>query len=524
MKRFKFLRRFLTKKTLIFGIPAVIVVFLLVFSAFRPKKNAFDFVAVTRGDIIQEISVTGTVKPADKVDLAFEKGGRVAAIYAVVGDRVSRGQIIARLNTAEQDANLAEAKASYEKELVKLNELKKGTRPEEIVIQETQVKSAEISLNEAKKSLADKIQDAYVKSDDAVRTKADAFFNNPRSVNPELSFMQSKSGLSSKIKDERAIIEGLLNDWDDLASAVDSRDDLSSDASFSKDSLSKIKTFLDDCAMALNGAFVTAGISQATIDGWKTSITSARTNISAAATGLLAAEEKFNGATIDLTLEKNQLLLERAGSTPDEIAAQEAQVRQVEANAQSLEAQIMKSEILTPIDGIISKKEIKAGEIVSAGTIAFSIISESKFQIEANITEADIAKVKIGDKARITLDAYGRDEIFEAAIVKIDPAETVIEGIPTYKTTFQFSVNDERIRSGMTANIDVSTDSRNDVLLIPQRTVSEKNGKKFVRVLLKRNQEKEVEVETGLKGFDGNIEIVSGLKEGDKVITAASKK
>ena len=99
----------------------------------------------------------------------------------------------------------------------------------------------------------------------------------------------------------------------------------------------------------------------------------------------------------------------------------------------------------------------------------------------------------------------------------MDPAEIIIEGVATYKVTLQFIEEDERIRSGMTANVDIIGDSRVGVLAVSQRALIRKNGEKTVKVL--HGQEiTEVKVETGLRGSDGNIEILSGLQEGDTVI------
>ncbi|HJN62222.1 MAG TPA: hypothetical protein QGH92_01300, partial [Candidatus Parcubacteria bacterium] len=94
----------------------------------------------------------------------------------------------------------------------------------------------------------------------------------------------------------------------------------------------------------------------------------------------------------------------------------------------------------------------------------------------------------------------------------------IVDGVATYKVTFQFIEDDERIKSGMTANIDITSDNRENVIAVPQRSIIRKNGDKFVRIL-DGNNVKEIKVETGLYGSDGNIEIIRGINEGDKVIT-----
>jgi HlyD family secretion protein len=191
---------------------------------------------------------------------------------------------------------------------------------------------------------------------------------------------------------------------------------------------------------------------------------------------------------------------------------------------QNIKTQLAKTVIFSPINSILTKMEIEVGENASLNVAIISLMSASEFEIEARVAEVDIAKIKINDSAKVTLDAYGSDIIFEAKVVKIDPAETIIEGLPTYKVTLQFIEKDDRLKSGMTADIDILTAQKQEVILIPQRAVISENGDKLVRVLEKGNKVKKVIVKTGLRGSSGEIEIVEGLAEGDKVIISIKEK
>ena len=135
----------------------------------------------------------------------------------------------------------------------------------------------------------------------------------------------------------------------------------------------------------------------------------------------------------------------------------------------------------------------------------------------------DIAKIKLGDIAEVTLDAYA-DTDFTATVTFVDPAETYVEGIPTYRVKLQFDKQDERIKSGMTANIDILTNKLENVISIPQRAVITKDGMKLVRIANENNNEKittitETEVKTGIRSSDGKIEITEGINEGDIIVT-----
>jgi len=87
-----------------------------------------------------------------------------------------------------------------------------------------------------------------------------------------------------------------------------------------------------------------------------------------------------------------------------------------------------------------------------------------------------------------------------------------------YKVTVIFDEIDERVKSGMSADISIETEKKENTLYVPYRAIIYKEGKKIVRVL-EGEKIKEIEVETGIKNVKGEIEILSGLEEGDKVIT-----
>jgi len=495
----------------------IVVILAVYFLVKKPPKPAYDIAVAQKGNLTQIVSVTGQVKAEEKIDLAFEKGGRISSINVKVGDKVSPGQILIQLANADVAAQLAQAQADVDAQQAKLNELIKGTRPEEIQIQEAKVANAEVTLENSKRDLVDKLNDAYTKSDDGVRNKTDQIFTNPRTVNPQLSFSTDDFNLKIKTEIERFQVENTLVNWKTTLDKLTASSDLNSYLTTAKNNIDQVKNLLDDAALALNGAKAAASVTQTMIDGWKTDVYTARSNLNTAIVNLSDAENAFKSAQSDLIVTNQELNLDRAGSTPEQIAAQEAEVEQAKANAQNYQAQLAKTILRSPLTGIVTKQDGNVGEIIAANTPLVSLISENKFKIEANIPETDIAKVKVGDSTTLTLDAYGNEVIFEASVIAIDPAETIIEGVSTYKTTFEFKKEDERIKPGMTANIDILTDKRENVIVVPQRTVIGKNNERTVKILNRDGSIKEISVEVGLKGSDGNVEIIKGINEGDKV-------
>lgn len=490
------------------------------FFVLRNKKPVYEFVQVQRGNLVQEVSSTGDIKPAQTVELSFEQSGKVAGVYASVGQKVAAGQRLAALENSDLEAKLEKAQASLQSEQAKLAELQRGTRPEEIMVYQAKLDSASVAMEEAKKGLADKIKDGYTKSDDAIRSRTDKLFNNPRTPSAQLIFTLNDAQLGQQVERDRVSLEAILTNWNtSLAGLTDSANPVNY-LTQAKTSLGSVKSFLEELSRAVNTLSVSPTLTQTTLDAWKTEIATARTNTATATTNLLAAEEKYNTSQAALALAQRELDLKKAGTTQEDLDVQAALVVQAQAGVKSAEADLKKTVISSPIAGIVTKQDTKAGEIVTQNVALIFVISLANYQIETDIPEVDIAKVQVGNSARVTLDALGSDTVLEARVVKIDPGETLVENVPTYKVTLDFSGEDPRIKSGMTADVDIQTAKKENVLFLPQRAVFSKNNQKLVRVLDGQGKVVEKEVKTGLKGSSGEVEITAGLNEGDKVIVS----
>jgi multidrug efflux pump subunit AcrA (membrane-fusion protein) len=221
---------------------------------------------------------------------------------------------------------------------------------------------------------------------------------------------------------------------------------------------------------------------------------------------------------------KNELDLLLAGSTTEQIAIQESRVKSARANVSNYYALIEKTIIRAPRDGVVVKMDIRQGEVVSANIPLVSVMSEQEeLEIKAYIPEVDISKIKIGNDTLIVLDAFPRKE-FKGKVIEIDFAETIIDGVVYYQVKSSIDPEGLEAKVGMTADLTIIIDSKEDVLFIPQRAIIEKNGKMLVRV--PNNTEEgyeEREVQTGLRNPEGYIEILSGLEEGEEIITFIRK-
>jgi HlyD family secretion protein len=493
----------------------IIVALIVLFMSTRQAVAQYTYVTVSPTTVSEGVSVTGKVSSADAVDLAFVKSGKIAIVNKNVGQRVEPGEIIVALDNADIRAQLAQSQAQVAVQQAKLNELEKGTRPEQLIITRAKLESARTDFVQAELGLLSALQNAYSGTEDAIHNKADQFFINPRSGNPQLSFAQTITSATS-IESGRVQVELKLNDMQNLLTQASTSSNLPALSNAIKHDIAEAKLFLDNTAFSVNALVSTTYLTQTTVSGWKADLAAARNEVNSAITTILTADKTYSNARSALAVAEGQLDLERAGSVTEDIEAQRAQVDSARATVASLNAQVSQTYIRSPLSGVVTKQDGKIGEIAPLGTPLVSVISDSKFQIEANIAEADIAKIQPGQKADVTLDAYGSGVMFKATVIQVNPAETVIDGVPTYKTTFQFDTPDDRIKSGMTANIDIQGQSHINVLAVPERAIVNREGGKFVRVKIGEKVQ-EVRVITGLRGEDGKVEIVNGLHDGDSI-------
>jgi macrolide-specific efflux system membrane fusion protein len=134
-----------------------------------------------------------------------------------------------------------------------------------------------------------------------------------------------------------------------------------------------------------------------------------------------------------------------------------------------------------------------------------------------NISEVDVPRVKQGQKTTIILDSIS-DKTFTGEVVSVDRIGTVTNGVTNYPVVIQFSTQSEDILPNMSATANIIIETKTDVLVVPNAAiVSSSNNQNSVRVL-KDGKEVSIPVEIGVSS-DTLTEVVSGLNEGDEVIT-----
>lgn len=241
---------------------------------------------------------------------------------------------------------------------------------------------------------------------------------------------------------------------------------------------------------------------------------------------LAAAQAQIDATRQAFDVAQKQLDKIKTPARAEDISLARGQLESAQANLDLIKKQVGDNQIVAPIDGQISDINYEIGEQVSALTPAITMLTEKNFEVDVDIPESDISKVKVGDVVSMTFDAFGDSRKFGATVAFIDPAATSIQGVIYYNVKVMFTDDASLlsdIKAGMTANVVITTNSRQNIMIIPARAIVDKDGQgRFVRILndVKNNTVKEVPVTIGLSGDDGLDEVLSGdINDGDLVVT-----
>jgi len=194
-----------------------------------------------------------------------------------------------------------------------------------------------------------------------------------------------------------------------------------------------------------------------------------------------------------------------------------------ELNLETAELNLEKAVITAPFDGVVTDVTIAEGRDITTAMLAspaISLVDPSEIELRGFIDEIDVAMVKIGQAAIITSDALPDAEL-SGKVAFISLVGTIRAGVVSYATTVTLENTVAGLRDGMSATAEVVIERRDDVLLIPNRTIGGTLANPKVSVLID-GQVEEREITLGLS--DGiNIEVLSGLAEGEKVVLPTSK-
>jgi HlyD family secretion protein len=234
-------------------------------------------------------------------------------------------------------------------------------------------------------------------------------------------------------------------------------------------------------------------------------------------TALSTASNGVSTLLTTLSTAQSTYLTQSVGAT----SLANASVEQAAAGVAVAKANLQGTEIAAPISGTLTQQDAKIGQLASPGTPLVSIISNNGFEVDAGVSETDVGKLAVGDKVSMTLDAFP-NETFTGGAFYIAPAQTDTNGVITYLTKISFDKADPRLKSGLTANVDIETKQDDNALVLPQYAILQTDSGTFVETLIGKTAST-TPVTLGIQDENGNVEILSGVTLGEKVINIGLK-
>ncbi|MBP7992398.1 MAG: efflux RND transporter periplasmic adaptor subunit [Candidatus Magasanikbacteria bacterium] len=555
--------------------------------AAKNKPLEYETTSATKGNLTQTIEATGKLESKDGVDLRFEMPGTLTTISVKEGAQVKAGQVLASLRLSELNASLGQASANLRQKMAGATdqdrayykaaldsaqaswEQSQASALSDVANAKSAILTAEANLKLAEGGNNSKIisaayenafaamQTAMITADDGLTqvdnilgvdnvSANDSFERSLSPANPGKIATAQNSYYAAK--SANSVAKTKINS---VLSA--------SDQTGVRAGLTTIGTALNQTIKALSSVsdilettIPTAELSQTTLDTKKSTIVSSRSALAAQYSATLISQQSldtaansytnyqiaYNKAVSDLaTIEVNSqstvkireaaYLQAKANYEGKTLPTREVDLAPYRAAVAIAAANRERAILRAPVDGVVGKIAKKKGELVSSADAVIQIVSPH-FEIRVDVPETDIAKIVNSTRrdATFTLDAFGEETKFTGTIITVNQDSTEIQDVVYYQVTIAVAdnQNDKPLQSGMTANVKIITDTRENVLFVPQRTLrTRENGEKFVRVLNEDKTEREATVTPGLRADDGKVEILSGLNEGETVIISSKQ-
>ena len=501
-----------------------------------------------RADLIESIATTGsiTAQTGAQVKIGSQITGTIKRLFADIGTQVKAGDPIAILNLPDLDAQVAQAKASMDAARVRLEQVKSGVALEKtqtsqaVISAEAGVRSAQARLETAEANLKQqnvqtptdirRAENALAASKSALSTARSTLKQVEASAALQVSTAQASVTQNQATYNNAAINlkrnKELLQKGYVAGSIVDNAQEA---ATVAQAQLSSARE-----NVSLVRAKVAADL-QAARDG----VSQAEQNVLAAEASLEAAKAEpysdkaklaaVNDARQALEQAKTVLKTAQANRVQDtlklqDVAQAEHALQQAEAVYKYNLAQQDKSIIRSPISGTVLQLASQQGETLAAGLSSPTLIvvaDLNRLQVDAYVDETDIGKVRLGQEASITVEAYSKRPI-KGKVVKIASGSTIQQGVVTYDVTIAINDEKHRLKPDMTANVVLQTGKLTNVLVVPSVAIKVSTKGSTVNVVTKKDGKTVItphRVKTG-GNDEANTEIRDGLNEGDVVVLA----
>lgn len=454
------------------------------------------------------LPLVGSITSQSEASLSAQSTGEIRRVYRKLGDFVAAGTVIAEIENSRERATVLQAEAGVES-------AKAGK-----TISETGNIRDQRAYDEAKVAAMNTVRSAYDAADDAVRSKLDLLFSNPRTANPQFNVTVSDNQLVIDINFKRLKITDILAREESRSASLSVESDLNKELSATESDLRYIKDFNDNIILALNQGIASQSMSQASIDAYKASAAATRSSLNASISSLSSARDNLSAKAAQLQVSSTQ-----ANSSDSSVSTSEAAIRQAEAVLRLAQVNLEKSLIRAPISGTLNSFSLKQGDFVSLYQPVAVISNNNALEAVSYITEEDAAYVSVGSKAVIEGTISG---VVTRVAPALDPKTRKIEvriGIVNSSSL----INGQTVSLTLTRVPKASTIAKNTPVSVPISALKITPAGSFVFTVDANSSLVAHKVEEGLllgdrvsipQGLTEDMHIVTdarGLKEGMKV-------
>ncbi|MEN6520679.1 MAG: efflux RND transporter periplasmic adaptor subunit [Armatimonadota bacterium] len=526
------------RKYLIIAVIALLIITIVIVHMKKSGNKTVmpETTVVARGTVLSSVSGNGVLQPVTTVEVKSNVGGQIMKLAVDEGDYVKAGQLIAKIDPSDSISSLEQSKADYSSSEAQVNSAKQALSMQRLQTV-ANIASAEQALESSRQKLLQAEQEAKVQ---------------PKLTRESIN--QAQSSLESAIASLKQTKSASVPQK--LSSAQASYDEARASYNNAEKSLKRQKALLEKGFVSqsnVDDAEAQYSLAKAQLDSAKSKydtikeesdqdLKSAEAKVAQARSALESA--RANGVQDDLkqremasaraALKQSLAALAstRAAAYQDQMKSEsvlqaQSQLKKSKAALENAQTQLGYTTVVAPRDGVVVKKYVESGSIITAGRQAMAgsgsgvtivdIADISKMQVVVDVDETDVGKITLGQAVDVSVDACP-DELFQAKVIRIAPEAEVNSNVTTVPVTVELEQADSRLKPEMNAACDFVIDRKEDVLFVPVEAVTETDAGTEVTVIGHDGKTQSVrKVEVGLMGND-NCEIVSGLKEGEKVV------
>ncbi len=504
---------------------------------------------VKKQTIISTVSGSGQVSTTNQVEVKAKVSGDIIWVNVKPGDKVSAGQALAGLDNRQAKADLAYAESSLVQSKL---QFQKDQASAPIDYQknlddlETAKQDLTTGFNDAFNSISNSYLDlptvmtvtqniiyGYDLSPTANTWNIDTiknYFSNIDVAREKIYILASNASADytiARTKYDSSILSykqiNRLSSQEEISKSLDQTIETSTSIAQALQSDLNLLGAAIDYAQTYNMK-LPSGVTTLQTNA-KNSLSTVNSNLSS----LLSQKKLITSTKQNVKTYENNISLLKVGNTdgnnPISLQISQNNLIKQERELEELKLNLSYYTVVAPFSGTISSVTAQVGQ--TAGTIATIVTNQQVAELSLN--EIDAAKIKLGQKATLSFDAIDTLSL-TGTVAEIDPVGTVSQGVVSYSVKITFDTQDSRIKPGMTVNAVIQTEIKTDVLSVPSSAVRTTNGVSRVQVFNPKIVDngtigtvsdvlpQQVTVTVGISD-DTNVEILSGLEDGDQVVT-----